>query len=200
MEPSRHEPPGGPPQRDHGGHGTPAGETARYWRHAAVPGVDLLRATYVTHRYVRHTHESYTLALIEDGVEEFRYGGSLLRAGRGTVALLNPEMAHDGQAGVPEGWSYRVLYPAVSVVAEVSAELTGSTGSPFFPETVVRRPAQRPAGPGRPPGRRARRPAGLRQPAARRPGRPAARARPGRPPVPAAGSPPGGTYRAVAAA
>ena len=137
MEPSRHEPPGGPPQRDHGGPGPPAGETARYWRHAAVPGVDLLRATYLTHRYARHTHESYTLALIEDGVEEFRYGGSLLRAGRGTVALLNPEMAHDGQAGVPEGWSYRVLYPAVSVVAEVSAELTGSTGSPFFPDTVV---------------------------------------------------------------
>ena len=137
MEPSRHEPPGGPPQRDHGGPGPPAGETARYWRHAAVPGVDLLRATYVTHRYARHAHETYTLALIEDGVEEFRYGGSLLRAGRGAVALLNPEMVHDGQAGVPEGWSYRVLYPAVSVVADVSAELTGSTGSPFFPDTVV---------------------------------------------------------------
>ena len=137
MEPSRHEPPGGPPQRDHGGPGPPAGETARYWRHAAVPGVDLLRATYLTHRYARHTHESYTLALIEDGVEEFRYGGSLLRAGRGGVALLNPEMVHDGQAGVPEGWSYRVLYPAVSVVADVSAELTGSAGSPFFPDTVV---------------------------------------------------------------
>ena len=102
-----------------------------------MPGVDLLRATYVTHRYARHTHESYTLALIEDGVEEFRYGGSLLRAGRGAVALLNPEMVHTGQAGVPEGWSYRVLYPAVSVVGEVSAELTGSTGSPFFPDTVV---------------------------------------------------------------
>ena len=110
---------------------------ARYWRHAAVPGVDLLRATYVTHRYARHTHESYTLALIEDGVEEFRYGGSLLRAGRGAVALLNPEMVHDGQAGVPGGWSYRVLYPAVSVVRDASAELTGSTGSPFFPDTVV---------------------------------------------------------------
>ena len=110
---------------------------ARYWRHAAVPGVDLLRARFVTHRYARHMHETYTLALIEDGVEEFRYGGSLLRAGRGAVALLNPEMVHTGQAGVPEGWSYRVLYPAVSVVREVSAELAGSAGTPFFPDTVV---------------------------------------------------------------
>jgi AraC-like DNA-binding protein len=137
VDPLRDEPPGGPPQRDHGGHDAPAGEVARYWRHAAVPGVDLLRATFVTHRYARHTHETYTLALIEDGVEEFRYGASLLRAGRGAVALLNPEMVHTGQAGVPEGWSYRVLYPAVSVVREVSAELTGSAGTPFFPDTVV---------------------------------------------------------------
>ncbi len=120
MDPTRDEPPGAPPQRDHGGHDAPAGEEARYWRHAAVPGVDLLRATYVTHRYARHAHETYTLALIEDGVEEFRYGGSLLRAGRGAVALLNPEMVHTGQAGVPGGWSYRVLYPAVSLVREVS--------------------------------------------------------------------------------
>jgi len=56
---------------------------ARYWRHAAVPGVDLLRARYRTHRYARHAHETYTLALITSGVEEFRYGGRLLRAGRG---------------------------------------------------------------------------------------------------------------------
>ena len=137
MDPTRDEPPGAPPQRDHGGHDAPAGEEARYWRHAAVPGVDLLRATYVTHRYARHAHETYTLALIEDGVEEFRYGGSLLRAGRGAVALLNPEMVHTGQAGVPGGWSYRVLYPAVSLVREVAAELTGSPGTPFFPDTVV---------------------------------------------------------------
>jgi AraC-like DNA-binding protein len=105
-----------------------------------VPGVDLLRATYVTHRYARHAHETYTLALIEDGVEEFRYAGSLLRAGRGSVALLNPEMVHTGQAGVPEGWSYRVLYPSVSLVREVSTELTGSPGTPFFPDTVVHDP------------------------------------------------------------
>jgi AraC-like DNA-binding protein len=130
-------PPSSSAQLDHGGHGAAAGEVARYWRHAAVAGVDLLRARYVTHRYARHAHEGYTLALIEDGVEEFRYGGCLLRAGRGAVALLNPEVVHTGQAGVPEGWAYRVLYPAVDVVQAVSAELGGGRGTPYFPTTVV---------------------------------------------------------------
>jgi AraC-like DNA-binding protein len=99
--------------------------------------VDLLRARYVTHRYAKHAHETYTIALIEEGVEEFEHGGSLLRAGRGAVALLNPEVVHTGHAGVPEGWSYRVLYPSVGVVEKVAAELGAAPGTPHFPETVV---------------------------------------------------------------
>jgi AraC-like DNA-binding protein len=112
-------------------------ETARYWRHGAVPGVDLLRATYVTHRYARHAHETYTVGVIESGVEEFDYGGARLRAGPGAVALLNPEVVHTGQAGTAEGWSYRMLYPAVSLVAGLASELGAPRGTPAFDETVV---------------------------------------------------------------
>jgi AraC-like DNA-binding protein len=112
-------------------------ETARYWRHGAVPGVDLLRARYVTHRYGRHAHETYTVGVIESGVEEFDYGSRLLRAGPGAVALLNPEVVHTGQAGAPEGWSYRVLYPAVGLVTGIARELGGPPGTPSFPETVI---------------------------------------------------------------
>jgi len=100
-----------------------AAEVARYWRHAGVPGVDLLRARFVTHRYSRHAHETYTFALIEAGTEVFEYGGSLLRADTGAVALLNPEVVHTGQAETPAGWAYRVLYPAADVVAGVAADL-----------------------------------------------------------------------------
>jgi AraC-like DNA-binding protein len=114
-----------------------AAETARYWRHAGVPGVDLLRARFVTHRYSRHAHETYTFALIEAGTEVFEYGGSLLRADAGAVALLNPEVVHTGQAETPAGWAYRVLYPAADVVAGVAADLGWRPGTPSFPETVV---------------------------------------------------------------
>ena len=114
-----------------------AAETARYWRHAGVPGVDLLRARFVTHRYSRHAHETYTFALIEAGTEVFEYGGSLLRADTGAVALLNPEVVHTGQAETPAGWAYRVLYPAADVVAGVAADLGWRRGTPSFPETVV---------------------------------------------------------------
>jgi AraC-like DNA-binding protein len=113
-----------------------AAEVARYWRHAAVEGVDLLRARFLTHRYGRHAHETYTFGLIESGIEEFDYRGSLLRAGPGEVALLNPDTVHTGQAATPAGWAYRVLYPEVSVVTEVARQL-GLRGTPHFPQTVL---------------------------------------------------------------
>jgi AraC-like DNA-binding protein len=112
-------------------------ERARYWRHPAVSGVDLLRARFLTHRYSRHAHETFSLGLCEAGVEEFEYGGSLLRAGPGSVALLNPEVVHTGQAAGPAGWTYRVLYPAVDVVTAVADELGWPPGTPSFPETIV---------------------------------------------------------------
>ena len=112
-------------------------EVARYWQHAAVEGVDLLRARYVTHRYGRHSHETYTFGLIEAGVEEFEYGSNLLRAGPGAVALLDPDVVHTGHAATAWGWAYRVLYPQVSVVTEVAAELGWRAGTPRFPQTVL---------------------------------------------------------------
>jgi AraC-like DNA-binding protein len=118
-----------------------ASEVARYWQHAAVAGVDLLRARYVTHRYGRHSHETYTFGLIEAGVEEFEYGSSLHRAGPGAVALLDPDVVHTGQAATDWGWAYRVLYPQVSVVTEVAAELGWRAGTPSFPQTVLYDPA-----------------------------------------------------------
>jgi AraC-like DNA-binding protein len=114
-----------------------ATEVARYWQHAAEPGVDLLRARFVTHRYGRHAHETYTFGLIESGIEEFEYGGTLLRAGPGAVALLNPEVVHTGQAVLPGGWTYRVLYPSVHVVKGVADQLGWRRGTPQFPQTVL---------------------------------------------------------------
>lgn len=116
-------------------------ERARYWRHPAEPGVDLLSARYVRHAFGRHSHEQYAIAAILDGVEEFQYGGGVERAAPGQVALVNPGVVHTGHAGTPAGWTYRVLYPSVAVVADVAAELGAPAGIPAFTDPVVADPA-----------------------------------------------------------
>src|SRR5262249_61281116 len=88
-----------------------ASEVARYWRHAGVPGVDLLRARFVTHRYNKHAHETFTFGLIEAGVEEVSYGGSPPPARPGGGAPLDPGMGPDGPARTAAGRAYPVRHP-----------------------------------------------------------------------------------------
>ncbi|GGO91552.1 AraC family transcriptional regulator [Wenjunlia tyrosinilytica] len=117
-----------------------AGESAHYWQHPGVPGVDLLRARFVRHAFTRHTHDTYVIAAVTRGVEEFHYRGTVERAGPGTVAMVNPDGPHTGHAGVPEGWSYHVLYPAVDVVGRIAEEVSSARGTPSFRDAVVADP------------------------------------------------------------
>ncbi|MFB9462519.1 AraC family transcriptional regulator [Streptomyces cinereospinus] len=114
-----------------------SGERARHWQYAELPGVDLLRARYVRKTFVRHTHENFVIAAIADGVEVFQHGGGDQYAGAGALALVNPDTAHTGRAGVPEGWRYGAVYPSPDVVAEIAAETTAIRGTPGFVRPVL---------------------------------------------------------------
>jgi AraC-like DNA-binding protein len=114
-----------------------SGERARHWRYAELPGVDLLRARYIRKTFVRHTHENFVIAAIADGVEVFRHRGADQYAGAGALALVNPDTAHTGRAGVPGGWRYGAVYPSPQVVAEIAAETTLIRGTPGFVRPVL---------------------------------------------------------------
>ncbi|MFD5589282.1 AraC family transcriptional regulator [Streptomyces sp. NPDC058733] len=114
-----------------------SGEQARHWQYAELPGVDLLRARYVRKTFVRHTHEHFVIAAISEGAEVFHHRGSERYAGAGTLALINPDTAHTGRAGVPEGWRYGAVYPSPDVVAEIAAETTTLRGTPGFVSPVL---------------------------------------------------------------
>lgn len=79
--------------------------------------------------------------MIDAGVEEFEYPGGIVRAGPGAVVVVNPGTIHDGRAGAPEGWAYRVIYPPVDVVAGVAAELGARPGTPAFADAVLDDPS-----------------------------------------------------------
>ncbi|GAA4226564.1 AraC-like DNA-binding protein [Streptosporangium album] len=115
-------------------------EAARFWRSPGLPGVDLLKARYVTHRFTRHAHSGYAIGVILSGVEEFDYRGARHRAGSGSLVLVDPEQVHTGHAGEPGGWAYRMLYPSIEVMTDVAAELLAGRGTPYFPEAVVSHP------------------------------------------------------------
>lgn len=116
----------------------PLQETAKFWCDSALENLEMLRATYVTHTFPRHTHDGYAIGVIEAGVEAFTYQGALHQAPAGSIVVIHPGEVHTGQAANPGGWTYRMLYPDVSLVQKAAAELVQrSPGVPYFPAPVI---------------------------------------------------------------
>ncbi|WP_116245180.1 AraC family transcriptional regulator [Nocardiopsis sp. FIRDI 009] len=117
----------------------PRVEHARYWRFSGLADTELLTARFVTTTFVRHTHPTYTIGVITDGIEEYTHARGRARVGPGGLAVVGPGEVHTGHAGVPEGWSYRVFYPSPSVVEDVAREL-GMRGTPAFTDSGIHAP------------------------------------------------------------
>lgn len=86
------------------------------------PGALALWARFRRRRFSRHAHEGYALGVIEAGALAFRYRGSRVVAPAGSINLVEPGVPHDGEAGLPDGWRYRMLYLPPEALAMVLPE------------------------------------------------------------------------------
>lgn len=115
-----------------------AGERAKLFPAARFGGLDCLAATFRSHSYAPHRHESYVVGVIEAGCETFRVRGVRHYARPGQIAFVNPLETHDGEPH-GAGYSYRMTYPDVGLLREVAASLAGRDvgDTPYFPEPLV---------------------------------------------------------------
>ena len=109
-------------------------EWARFWLRG---GVEHLHARYLTHTFAPHTHAGYVIAVVEGGVQAFRYRGADHHAPPEHLIFINPGEVHTGYAKTDEGWCYRPLYPAVETVTDAVAAVYGVGSVPYFPQAVV---------------------------------------------------------------
>lgn len=124
--------------KDNASRNSTQAEQVKFWRDPALGNTEMLRATYVTHAFARHTHEGYAIGVIEAGVEAFAYRGANYQAPAGSIVIIHPGEVHTGQAGIPSGWAYRMLYPEVSLLQAALAEVKeGAQGIPFFANPVI---------------------------------------------------------------
>jgi AraC-like DNA-binding protein len=112
-------------------------EAARLVRH---PEIELLQARYVRHRFRLHTHESFVLAVVEDGAEGLRVGDARWIAHPGDVVLLSPGEAHDGWGYGGHGFSYRAVYPTRDLVARAVGLPPPALGARCFADNVITDP------------------------------------------------------------
>ena len=102
-----------------------------------VDGVELFRAWFAGQAYQKHRHDTYAIGVTDCGVQVFDYKGSVRASTPGQVVVLYPDEVHDGRAGTNEGFGYRIVYVAPSLLAEAVRVLRGKPHPlPFVSEPV----------------------------------------------------------------
>ncbi|WP_261808319.1 AraC family transcriptional regulator [Nonomuraea sp. C10] len=118
-----------------------AREWSRYWRSPDRP-IEAMHAHFARHVYHRHSHETYSFGMTEDGAQSFTCRGSAHTSTPGMVMAFNPDDPHDGRPTDALGFTYRIVHLGPGLMSEVLDDLAGRrTGLPLFAEPVVHDPA-----------------------------------------------------------
>jgi AraC-like DNA-binding protein len=97
-------------------------------------GLQRLMARFRGHAYDPHRHECYAIGITDWGVQAFRYRGAERASLSGQVIVIHPDEAHDGHAGLPSGFAYRMIYLEPALVQRA---LGGTHAPPFVPDVVA---------------------------------------------------------------
>jgi AraC-like DNA-binding protein len=111
-------------------------EWSHYYHSDHMPGVDVLHARFVRHRYPKHSHNYAVVALMERGPGSFWYRGAQHTAATGQVFVINAGEPHTGDPVVAGGYVYRVLYPQPDYIAQVARDV-GLSSAPGFRGAIV---------------------------------------------------------------
>ncbi len=96
----------------------PAAYTVRAWK-PPIPGVrEVLHARHALHAYPPHTHDVWTLFLVDQGAIRYDLDRRDRAAVPGLVSILPPHVVHDGRPLDARGYAMRVLYLEPSVMDE----------------------------------------------------------------------------------
>jgi len=102
--------------------------------------VELLRTTYQSQSFARHSHDTYTLGLVLAGAGTFWCRGTEHVARKGDVVVIQPGEVHTGSVGFGvDSLSYLAVYLPVEL-AVLHAESAGARGGipPEFGSCVLR--------------------------------------------------------------
>ena len=118
-------------------------ETTRFWRLGRFRNMECMSATFITHEFSPHAHDTFSIGAIEAGCQIAKIRGTREVTGPGNLYLINPGEVHDGQPGVAEGYRYRMIYPDPQVFTEIIEESNGAAfhGPPSFSRQLLSDPA-----------------------------------------------------------
>jgi AraC-like DNA-binding protein len=86
------------------------GAQVKAWRPGISGVVEVLHAYFPSHAYPSHTHDAWTVLIVDEGVVRYDLDHREHGLAQSQVSLLPPNVPHDGRSVHPEGFRKRVLY------------------------------------------------------------------------------------------
>jgi AraC-like DNA-binding protein len=110
--------------------------SVRAWS-PGVPGItEVFHARFTDHVYPAHTHDTWTLLVVDEGVIRYDLDHHEHGAVGSSVTLLPPHVAHTGRAATAHGFRKRVLYVDTAVL---DPALTGAAlATPALDDDLLR--------------------------------------------------------------
>ena len=87
-----------------------SGAEVRAWRPGLNGVVEVLHAHFPSHAYPSHTHDAWTVLIVDEGAVRYDLDHREHGLAQAQVSLLPPNVPHDGRSVRPEGFRKRVLY------------------------------------------------------------------------------------------
>jgi AraC-like DNA-binding protein len=113
------------------------GTTIRAWKPPIAGIREVLHARFTDHVYPPHTHDAWTLFIVDDGAIHYDLDRNPRAAEPSMVTVLPPHVVHDGRPATSRGFRKRVLYLETSVLGE---HLIGpAVDRPVIAERALRR-------------------------------------------------------------
>lgn len=114
-------------------------DTVDLRRVAAFGGLEAVRATYVSHSFSPHFHDTFAIGVITRGACAMACQGATYLLRPGHVVLIAPGEVHTGEQVGGTGWSYRMIYPSVDATASAcrGREVPTLNGGRVFRSPVV---------------------------------------------------------------
>jgi AraC-like DNA-binding protein len=112
-------------------------EQAKFWYVPTLDRLELLQATCFTRELPRHTHETYAIGIIEQGIAKFDHQGIGWTASSGDVVVINPDEVHTCAAANEKGHTHRMLYPSIAIVQSMMSSIGERETIPWFKAPIV---------------------------------------------------------------
>ena len=106
--------------------------SVRAWKPPIVGVREVLHARFADHAYPPHTHDTWTLFIVDDGTVRYDLGRHARMAEPSMVSVLPPYIVHDGRPASPGGYRKRVLYLEPEMLGE--AAIGPSIDAPILAE------------------------------------------------------------------